>query len=128
MENQSHYHILLAEDNVFNQKVAVAMLKRLDLTVDVAANGQEVLDKLPNASYTLILMDCEMPIMNGYEATQKIRQDEKMTGEHIPIVAMTAHNSPEDRKQCLQLGMDDYISKPFKLEVLQKLLAHWQIG
>jgi len=79
MENQAQYHILLAEDNLFNQKVAVAMLKKLSLTVDVAGNGQEVLDRLPNASYKLIFMDCEMPVMNGYEATEKIRQSYRQT-------------------------------------------------
>lgn len=127
MENQSYYQILLAEDNVFNQKVATAMLKKLGVTVDVAANGQEVIDKLQKASYTLILMDCEMPVMSGYEATEKIRQIERDSEQHIPIIAMTAHGSSEDRSQCLRLGMDDYISKPFRMDTLQELLARWQV-
>lgn len=127
MENQPHYHILLAEDNAFNQKVTMTMLKRMGLTVDVAANGQEVLDKLLETTYQLILMDCEMPVMDGYKATGKIRQNETATGKHVPIIAMTGHSSPEDRQYCLQSGMDDYISKPFKYEALQDILARWQV-
>ncbi|OQW90965.1 MAG: hypothetical protein BWK79_18225 [Beggiatoa sp. IS2] len=129
MENQPSFHVLLAEDNIFNQKVAVAMLKRLGLAVDVAKNGQEVLEKLSDTHhYALIFMDCEMPIMDGFTATAKIRDHEQQSGQHIPIVAMTAHGSPEDRKNCLQSGMDDYVSKPFKLDALQEVLTRWHLA
>lgn len=128
MENQSSHRVLLAEDNLFNQKVAVTMLKKLGFTeVDIANNGQEVLDKLATAEYCLVLMDCEMPIMDGYEATQTIRSNEVVSQQHLPIIAMTAHAFPEDRARCLATGMDDYITKPFKLDVLQEVLTRWKL-
>ncbi len=123
MEKQSCSPVLLAEDNAFNQKVAVAMLKKLGLTADIANNGLEVLEKLSQTEYALVFMDCEMPLMDGYEATQKIRMNEKDKPQHLQIVAMTAHSSPEDRDLCLKVGMDDYISKPFKIDELQTVLA-----
>lgn len=126
MENSSYTRVLLAEDNAFNQKVAVAMLKKLGFQPEVANNGLEVLDKISTTNYALIFMDCEMPLMNGYETTAKIRTHEKENAQHIPIVAMTAHNSPEDREHCLSAGMDDYISKPFKIDELQAVLARWK--
>ncbi len=123
MDNQPQNRVLLAEDNIFNQKVAVAMLKKFGLTTDVASNGQEVLDNLSKTKYALILMDCDMPIMDGYQATTQIRT----SGQHIPIVAMTAHESPEARQKCSNVGMDNYISKPFKIEDLQTVLLHWKL-
>lgn len=128
MENQPLFHVLLAEDNTFNQKVAVAMLKRLGLTVDIANNGQEVLEKLSGTQYALIFMDVQMPIMDGFTATAKIRDHEQQSGQQrIPIVAMTAHGSPEDRNNCLQSGMDDYVSKPFKIDTLKEVLTRWHL-
>jgi len=127
MENPHQNRVLLAEDNIFNQKVAVAMLKKFGLTADVASNGQEVLDNLSKTNYALILMDCDMPIMDGYEATTNIRNQEKTSGLHIPIVAMTAHESPEARQKCSNVGMDNYISKPFKIEHLQTVLLQWKL-
>ncbi len=125
MENQSDARVLLAEDNAFNQKVAVAMLKKLGLTADIANNGLEVLDKLASHHYVMIFMDCEMPLMDGFEATTQIRKNEHQN-RHIPIIAMTAHSSPEDRQQCLNAGMNDYISKPFKIDELQAILSRWK--
>ena len=127
MENQSHYRVLLAEDNMFNQKIATAMLKKLGLTTDIASNGMEVLDKISGTNYDMILMDCQMPKMDGYEATAKIRTDEKIKGQHIPIVAMTAHSSQEDRESCFKSGMDDYIAKPFKIDDLRVVLTRWKL-
>ncbi len=127
MAIQSENCILLAEDNLFNQKVTVAMLKKLGLVTEVASNGLEVLEKVSQKSYALILMDCEMPKMNGFEATNQIRSREQSNGQHIPIIAMTAHSSQEDRESCFNAGMDDYISKPFKIEDLQAMLTHWQL-
>ena len=125
MENK--YPILLAEDNVFNQKVATAMLKKLGLTVDIADNGMIALEKMSVNNYSIILLDCQMPVMNGYDMTLRIRADEKENGNHIPIIAMTAHDSPEDREYCFKIGVDGYISKPFRIEDLRKELSHWKL-
>lgn len=125
MENKSP--ILLAEDNVFNQKVATAMLKKLGLTVDIADNGVIALEKMSVNNYSIILLDCQMPVMNGYDMTLRIRADEKENGNHIPIIAMTAHDSPEDREYCFKIGVDGYISKPFRIEDLRKELSHWKL-
>jgi len=127
MENQPHYRVLLAEDNLFNQKIAVTMLKKLGITTDVANNGLEVLEKLSNTNYALILMDCQMPKMDGYEATTKIRTHEKTSGQHLPIVAMTAHSSPQEREYCFNVGMDDYIAKPFKIDDLRTVFSRWKL-
>jgi CheY-like chemotaxis protein len=127
MEHQSSYRVLLAEDNLFNQKVAITMLKKLGFhEVDIASNGQEVLDRLAINHYPLILMDCEMPVIDGYEATRQIRRNEATREQHSIIVAMTAHALPEDRARCIASGMDDYITKPFKLDTLQEVLARWK--
>jgi len=126
MEN-SVPQILLAEDNAFNQKVTVAMLSKLGLIADTAKDGQEAFEKALKTSYRLIFMDCEMPVMNGFIATQKIREYEQTTGQRVPIVAMTGHNSAEDRDYCLSIGMDDYVAKPFKLDTLKELLVRWNL-
>jgi CheY-like chemotaxis protein len=120
--------ILLAEDNAFNQKITVAMLNKLGLKADTAKDGQEAFEKASKTNYSLIFMDCEMPVMDGFTATQKIREHEQITGQRVPIVAMTGHNSSEDRAHCLNIGMDDYVAKPFKLETLRELLARWNLA
>ncbi len=107
-------HILLAEDNKVNQKLAVAMLQRAGHSVTVAENGREALELLDAHHFDLVLMDVQMPEMDGYEATGIIRRQEASTGSHLPIIAMTAHAMKADVERCFAAGMDSYISKPFQ--------------
>ena len=117
--------VLLAEDSIANQKLAVLMLERLDCRVDAVANGREALEALTHMTYDLVFMDCHMPEMDGYEATTAIRHREARSGRHVPIIAMTANALPGDRERCLQAGMDDYMSKPIEAESLQVMLQAW---
>lgn len=116
--------LLLAEDNIVNQKVAVRMLEKLGYRVDVVANGEEALSAVHRQPYDAILMDCQMPEMDGYTATQEIRRREGK-GKRIPIIAMTANTMKGDREHCLNAGMDDFIPKPVKAEILQEVLREW---
>ncbi|MDH4264091.1 MAG: response regulator [Deltaproteobacteria bacterium] len=113
-ETGSKIRMLLAEDNIINQKVALGVLAKIGYRADVAANGREVLTALAKTPYDLILMDVQMPEMDGFEATAAIRQKESEMGRHIPIIAMTAHAMKGDRELCLEKGMDDYVSKPIQ--------------
>ena len=125
----SSYRVLLVEDNPVNQAVSKAMLEYFGCRTDVAANGREALKALAVTPYDLILMDCQMPVMDGYEATRVIRQQEAAGGGtprvHIPIIALTAHAMEGDREECLKAGMDDYLSKPFKPEEIDVILGKW---
>ena len=118
--------ILLAEDNPVNQKVALAMLKKLGCQTDVVANGLEAVRALENASYDLVLMDCQMPEMDGFEATRAVRQKESAASSpSIPLIAMTASAMQADREKCLLAGMSDFIAKPVQSEELAEMLARW---
>jgi len=111
-------NILLVEDNFSNQQIISLYIKNEVKKIDIAFNGKEALEKFGLAKYDLILMDVQMPIMDGFKATQKIRELEQSTNSRIPIIAVTANAFPEDREKCITVGMDDYISKPFQPEEL----------
>ncbi len=116
--------VLLAEDNPVNQKVALHMLQRFGIQADVVANGLEALDALVGVAYDLVLMDCQMPDLDGFEATRKIRGRERGS-RRLPVVAMTANAMAGDRERCLEAGMDDYIAKPVRIPDLHRALARW---
>ncbi len=115
--------ILLAEDNGVNQRVAVHMLGKLGYVVDVVNNGEEAVEALRRENYGMVFMDCQMPVMDGYQATAAIRHLE--SEGHTPIIAMTANAMEGDREKCIRAGMDDYISKPLEIARLQEVLFQW---
>ena len=134
---QTTYRILLAEDNLVNQIVASRMLQTLGYTVDVVGNGLEALKALDHMEYHIIFMDCHMPEMDGWETTRNIRKRETsvvnrkeknasgLTSGHVPIIALTANALQGDREQCLETGMDDFLSKPVKIEDLKLIILRW---
>jgi len=118
--------ILVAEDNPVNQKVAQALLRKMGFSSDVVANGMEAVSALQTIPYDLVLMDCQMPEMDGYEATILIRGNgSKALNPCIPIIAMTAFSMQGDREKCMQAGMNDFIAKPVQKRELEKRLARW---
>ena len=123
---QKQTRILVAEDNVINQMVTLGQLEKLGYPADLAVNGLEVLIALRKTEYGIILMDCQMPEMDGYEATRRIRADSEL--RQPSIIALTAHAMAGDSEKCLACGMDDYISKPVKLDDLAAKLARWESG
>jgi two-component system sensor histidine kinase/response regulator len=118
LETRNGLRILLAEDNPVNQKIAVRLLKRQGYQVSAVNDGGEALAALGREHFDLVLMDIQMPVLNGYETTKAIRAREQLTGQHIPIVALTAHTLNGDREQCLSAGLDSYASKPIRLAEL----------
>ena len=122
---QRPLHILLAEDNAVNQKVAARLLEKQGHSVEVVSNGAEALAALIRDIFDLILMDIQMPLMNGYDATEAIRAREQGTGRHIPVVALTAHAMKGDREICLKAGMDDYLGKPIHPGELYAVIERW---
>lgn len=115
--------ILLVEDNPVNQLVVKGLLGRLGLTVEVARQGEEALKILRQQDFDLVLMDCNMPLMDGYEATREIRRSGRQTG--LPVIALTANAMPEERERCRRAGMNDYLSKPLRREELEAVLERW---
>jgi signal transduction histidine kinase/CheY-like chemotaxis protein len=141
-ETLSAPRVLVAEDNLINQKLTVRMLEKLGYQSDVVENGQEALAALARGSYAVVLMDCQMPLVDGFEATQRIRDGERreaigerkksgasspstLAPRHIPIVALTANAMQGDRERCLAAGMDDYLTKPVRKEDLKGVLDRW---
>ncbi|MCG8608899.1 MAG: response regulator, partial [Pseudomonadales bacterium] len=119
--------VLLVEDNAINQKVAARMLEKLGCKVDIADHGQAAVDAWREKEYDLILMDCQMPGMDGYEATRLIRELEADLGQRTPIVALTANVMDRDKRKCTEAGMDDHISKPVSRDTLRKILEHFNL-
>ena len=122
-KNNARWRILVAEDNAINQKVVFAMLNGLGCNVDIASNGVEAVARWRAGVYDLILMDCQMPMMSGFEATEEIRRAEG--DAHIPIIAMTAQAYAQDRERCLRCGMDEHLAKPLTKGELKSVLARW---
>jgi len=122
LKSNHQLRVLLVEDNAVNQQLAVRVLQKFGHTVKVAENGKEALIEMENESFDLILMDVQMPEMDGFETTAVIREREKITDKHIPIIAMTAHAMKGDRERCLEAGMDDYVSKPIQAKMLFEVI------
>ncbi len=119
--------VLVVEDNIVNQRLAARLLQKLGCSVDVAADGGEAVEMAARISYDAILMDCQMPEMDGYEATAQIRNNE-FGGRRVPIIALTANAMQDDREKCLRAGMDDYLSKPVRPQDLAATLKRWLLG
>ncbi|MDL1963157.1 MAG: response regulator [Deltaproteobacteria bacterium] len=118
--------ILVVEDNIVNQKIAIKILEKYGYRVNAVANGQEALHALKLASYDLVLMDCQMPVMDGYEATKEIRNsNSKVMNNKIFVIAMTANAMKGDREKCINAGIDDYIAKPINPQALKKTIERW---
>ncbi|MGA1408589.1 MAG: response regulator [Prochlorotrichaceae cyanobacterium] len=120
-----HVNVLVAEDNAVNQKLISLMIKRIGCQCDVAENGRLVLDKLQTKSYDIILMDCQMPVLDGYQTTQLIRQQEDLKLKNVIVIGLTAYALEDDRQRCLNAGMNDYLAKPYTLAGLQGMLHKW---
>lgn len=127
LASSNSHHILIAEDNLANQKLALAQLERLGYTASAVGSGSKAIEEYHKNShlYSLILMDCQMPDVDGFSATRAIRQDEAINGGHIPIIAMTATVTRGAREMCLDAGMDDYLSKPVSRDALHNMLMRW---
>ena len=122
------FHILVVEDTFANRLVVEGFLKRLGVRFQSAENGSDAVECVRNGQFDLVLMDCQMPVMNGYDATQLIRQIELAEGRaHMPIIALTAGAFEEDRKRCLDSGMDDFLPKPINFVQLVEMLRKWSV-
>ncbi|GAC1389889.1 MAG: hypothetical protein NVSMB31_06290 [Vulcanimicrobiaceae bacterium] len=123
----SHLRILLAEDHPVNQRLALKQLSKLGYDAVAVSDGQEAVNAIEREHYDLILMDCQMPVIDGFEATRLIRKNETQTGKHVPIIAMTANAMEGDREVCLAAGMDDYLAKPVQMTALRTVLERWTL-
>jgi len=114
--------ILLVEDNILNQKLIILNLKKYGLSIDVANNGLVAVEKFKASKYDIIIMDVMMPIMDGYEATREIRKIEKKNNSHIKIIGLTANTYDVDKDRCIAAGMDEFMTKPFDVELFRKVI------
>jgi CheY-like chemotaxis protein len=118
--------VLVVEDELINQMVSRQVLQKMSIEVTVVENGQQAIDAVVSDRFDLVLMDCQMPVMDGYAATRSIRANEQARGiARLPIIAFTAHAMRGDREVCIDAGMDDYLSKPFEIIDLQNILQQW---
>jgi CheY-like chemotaxis protein len=129
----SKYRVLLVEDNPLNQMLGKAMMEHCGCHVDAVGNGREAVEAFSRVAYDMIFMDCQMPEMDGFEATVRIRDLENrcpdaLPAGHVPIVALTAYDTEGDREHCMSAGMDDYVGKPFNVATLQATIAKWCPG
>ncbi len=115
--------LLLVEDNALNQKLMMFNLKKLNIDADIAFDGEEAVKKNAENNYDVILMDVMMPVMDGYEATKAIREEEKLTGNKSYIIGLTSNVYDSDRTKCLEAGMDNYMSKPFDVNTFNQILS-----
>ncbi|HEY9733179.1 MAG TPA: response regulator [Drouetiella sp.] len=125
MTEEPKKKVLLVEDNIVNQKLATLLLQQIGLLVDVVDSGKKAVQAVEKEIYAVILMDCQMPEMDGFEATKAIRKLETLRGSYTPIVALTALSMVGDKERCIASGMDDYISKPIDRQMLKIKLNHW---
>jgi CheY-like chemotaxis protein len=126
MKELTDLNILLAEDNLINQKIASITFARMGVKIDIASNGKEAVDMFLNKSYDVILMDLQMPIMDGLEAARQIRnvEQEKQTDRHVYIIALTANVLSDKREECMKAGMDNMMEKPLQENVLREIIAN----
>jgi CheY-like chemotaxis protein len=122
-ESFKNTRILVAEDNIINQRIVGLQLEKLGLSCDLVGNGEEVLDMVKKISYPLVLMDCQMPVMGGYEAARNLRR--RADGDRFVIVALTAHALEGERERCIEAGMDAFATKPLSADRLRRILAEW---
>ena len=125
--DSSGLRVLLAEDNLVNQKIAVRLLERLGCDVTLVSNGREAVAASLRGDYDIVLMDCQMPEMDGYQAAAAIRETER-PGSHMPILALTAHALAGERERCLAAGMDDFVTKPISFDMLREVVAHYKVS
>ena len=123
IERLQGLHLLLVEDNILNQQLAFALLETNGLSVDLAENGEQAIEMVQNNSYDCVLMDCQMPVLDGYQATLKIRQQAEF--DKLPIIAMTANVMATDIDRAIDSGMNDYISKPLDIRNMFITMARW---
>ena len=125
MANDLPINILLVEDDIINGQLFKMMLDRLGYQSDLALNGQEALDKLAKNTYKIVLMDCQMPVLDGYGATQALREREAAGQQHTIVIGLTAYSMLDSRNRCLNAGMDDYLSKPLAIKDLAAMIQKW---